>query len=90
MHSNFFILLFCGFKCLIFCVCVLSLQNVGDVESTLNILSVLDELLSAGKIIFSPFGFHPYVKSCCAMENANKHTKPLKAQSVFIIKYTKS
>uniref|UniRef100_A0A3Q4H1C3 AGBL carboxypeptidase 1 n=1 Tax=Neolamprologus brichardi TaxID=32507 RepID=A0A3Q4H1C3_NEOBR len=32
----------------ILCVCVLSLQNVGDVESTLNILSVLDELLSAG------------------------------------------
>lgn len=28
----------------------LYMQNAGDVESTLNILSVLDELLSAGKI----------------------------------------
>ncbi|XP_035520651.1 cytosolic carboxypeptidase 1-like [Morone saxatilis] len=26
-----------------------TLQNAGDVESTLNILNVLDELLSAGK-----------------------------------------
>lgn len=29
---------------------MLSLQNAGDVESTLSILNVLDELLSAGKL----------------------------------------
>lgn len=34
----------------LFSVCFLSLQNAGDVESTLNILNVLDELLSAGKL----------------------------------------